>query len=873
MSQPAKIVTSGLPALDRVLQGLRLGDNVVWQVNRLDHYRYFAEPFARQALKDGRRCVYLRFAPHAPILPPLEGLATIAVDPHLGFDAFSGALHQIIEDEGREVFYVFDSLSSLVVEWATDELLANFFQVTCPYLFELDTVAFFALTRGRHSHSAVARIRDTTQLLLDVYQGDGSLYLHPLKVWDRYSPQMFLPHEMSGEEWTPVFGSGEAAAVAATASRKPLSFRSRSTAPWDSVYRRLMQYHEAGVDLDEQTPEVAALKQELSRMMIGTHPEFNRLVDTYMTLDDLFAIRDRLIGSGRIGGKAAGMLIARRILVSEPGDVDFKEVLEPHDSFYIGSDVFFTFLVNNDLFRLRLQLSRATHISHDEFAEVEKRFLTGRFPPEIMEQFRDMLAYFGQAPIIARSSSLLEDSFGNAFAGKYHSEYCANQGTPDERLEAFLRAVKLVYASALNPDAMTYRRARGLGESDEQMAILVQRVSGTPYKHYFFPSLAGVAFSRNLYAWTDRIDPAQGMIRLVFGLGTRAVNRVGNDYPRMIAVSHPQLRPESGVRIAKYSQWEVDLIDLAGNVLTTVPVDELLQERDYPNLALFVSLMKDGYPADPWTSRLEATTEPLVFTFNQLLARTPFVHKIGSMLTRLEKAYGQPLDTEFTASVDGAGRVRINLLQCRPMRLPGATGPIQLPKDVPAGRVLFRSSRTISGGLTEPIRYLLYIDPARYGAIETPELKKALGRIVGRINEHPLVAAGRVLMMGPGRWGSSNIELGVNVTYADINNTAVLVEMAREEAGQVPEVSYGTHFFLDLVEAQIIYLPVYPNDPEAEFNRALLEGLPNILTELLPDAERFSPIIRVFDLPTATGGRFARVAADPQSQRAICYLE
>ena len=881
----SRIVTSGLTSLDQVLQGLRLGDNVVWQVDRLDDYRYFAEPFARQAIRDGRRTIYLRFAPHAPILPPMEGLATIVVDPHAGFDAFSGALHNIIEAEGRDVFYVFDSLSALVVEWATDELLANFFQVTCPFLFELDTVAYFALTRGRHSHSAVARIRDTTQLLLDVYQVKGERYLHPLKVWDRYSPQMFLPHVMSGPEWTPIFGSGEAAALSASASRKPLQVRAKSTAPWESVYRRLTQYHEAGLTLDEMTPEIAALKQEFSRMLIGTHPQFNRLVDAYVTLDDLFAIRDRLIGSGRIGGKAAGMLIARRILLAEgmlvarrilpaePGEIDFAQVLEAHDSFYIGSDVFFTFLVNNDLFRLRLQLSRAAHISHDEFAEVEKRFLAGRFPPEIIEQFRDMLAYFGQAPIIARSSSLLEDSYGNAFAGKYRSEYCANQGSPEERLEAFLCAVKLVYASALNPDAMTYRRARGLGESDEQMAILVQRVSGTPYKQYFFPSLAGVAFSRNLYAWTDRIDPKQGMIRLVFGLGTRAVNRVGNDYPRMIALSHPQLRPESGARIAKYSQWEVDLIDLAQNELITQSVADVLEGRDYPNLHLFVSLMKDGYPADPWTNRLEATTEEMVLTFNRLLDRTGFVRIIKTMLACLEKAYGLPLDTEFTATVDAEGRVRVNLLQCRPMRLPGTTGAVRLPEDIPPERVLFRSFRTISGGVTPPIRYLLYIDSGQYGAIDTPEIKKSLGRIVGRINEHCAVVEGRILMMGPGRWGSSNIDLGVNVSYADICNTAVLVEMAREEAGQVPEVSYGTHFFLDLVEAQIIYLPVYPTDPEAEFNRELFEGLPNVLTDLLPDAGQFRELIKVFDLPAATCGCFARVVADPQSQRAVCYLE
>ena len=869
----SRMVTSGLIALDHVLQGLRLGDNVVWQVDSLDDYRYFAEPFARQAIRDGKRCIYLRFAPHAPILPPLDGLVTIPVDPHLGFDAFSGALHQIIEAEGREVFYVFDSLSALVVEWATDELLANFFQVTCPFLFELDTVAYFALTRGQHSHGAVARIRDTTQVLLDIYQAKGEMYLHPLKVWDRYSPQMFLPHVMSDPSWTPVFGSGEAAALSASAGRGPLQVMAKSIAPWESVYRRLMQYRETGMDLDEKTPEVAALKQELSRMMIGTHPEFSRLVDNYVTLNDLFDIRDRLIGSGRIGGKAAGMLVARRILMAVPGETDFSEILDAHDSFYIGSDVFFTFLVNNDLFRLRLQLSRATQISHEEFAEVEKRFLAGRFPPEIMEQFRDMLAYFGQAPIIARSSSLLEDSFGNAFAGKYRSEYCANQGTPEERLEAFLRAVKLVYASAINPDAMTYRRARGLGESDEQMAILVQRVSGTPYKQFFFPSLAGVAFSRNPYAWTDRIDPARGMIRLVFGLGTRAVNRVGNDYPRMIAVSHPQLRPESGAKIAKYSQWEVDLIDLEENTLTTRPLMEVLEGRDYPNLYLLVSLMKDGYPADPWTSRLETTQDELVLTFNNLLVKTAFVRLIGEMLTRLEKAYGQPLDTEFTAAVDAAGRVRINLLQCRPMKLPGATGPVQLPEGIPPERVLFRSGRTISGGVTPPIRYLLYIDPEWYGAIDSPEAKKSLGRIVGRINENPAVVEGRILMMGPGRWGSSNINLGVNTSYADIGNTTVLVELAREEAGQLPEVSYGTHFFLDLVEAQIIYLPVFPNDPEAEFNREVFESLPNILTDLLPDAGRFGEVIRVFDLPATTGGLYAHVVADPQSQRAICYLE
>jgi pyruvate, water dikinase len=865
-------VKSGLASLDEIIQGLRYGDNVVWQVDNLEEYKYFAEPFASQAIADGRKCIYLRFAPHMEILQSRPGLTVIELNPEVGFDTFSGEVNKIIESFGREIFYIFDNLSFLVVRWATDELLANFFQVTCPYLFELETVAYFALTRGQHSHSAVARIRDTTQLLIDVYHVQETMYLHPLKVWDRYAPKMFLPHMMSGSAWVPVFHSGEAAAVSASASKKPLRIMAESIAPWESVFRKLLQYQESEKDTSETAPEISALKQELLQMMIGSHPEFNKLADLYFRIGDLLSIRDRLIGSGQIGGKAAGMLLARRILL-EDGNKDFSKILEAHDSFYIGSDVFFTFLVNNDLFRLRLQLTRSSHISDNEFGEVERRFLEGKFPPEIIEQFGNMLDYYGQAPIIVRSSSLLEDSFRNAFAGKYRSEFCANQGSSEERLEAFLKAVKLVYASALNPDALSYRRAMGLEDRDEQMAILVQRVSGMPYKKYFFPALAGVACSRNLYAWTDRIDATKGLIRLVFGLGTRAVNRVGNDYPRMIAVSHPELRPEYGLRIAKYSQWEADLLDLEKNEFVTMSIDDMLADRDYPNLHLLISFLADGYLIDPFTGRLEGSTQKLVLTFSNLISRTDFIEIMNSMLTRLEKAYGLPLDTEFTASVDNSGHIRINLLQCRPMTVPGSIAPITFPDALPKERILFKASRTISGGLISDIRYILYIDPKHYAHLESMDVKKSLGRVVGSINQHPVIAQGKIMMMGPGRWGSSNIDLGVNVTYADINNTVALVEIAREEAGHLPEFSYGTHFFLDLVEAGIIYVPVYPNDHEADFNHEFFEKSPNILMDLLQDAGKFRNVLQIIDVPAVTGGKYAKVLADPQRQRAICCIE
>ncbi len=870
----AKTIGSGLPSLDELLQGLRPGDNVVWQVDRLEDYPYFAQAFAEQAIRDGFDCVYLRFAPHAAILEPRPGLKITTIDPSLGFDYFTGEMHRIIGEGGGKVCYIFDNLSTLVEEWATDELLVNFFQVTCPYIFEIGAVAYFALRRGQHSYRAIARIRNTTQILVDVYHVGGITYIQPLKVWERYSPQMFLPHRITGNGWEPISRSGDAAKILTTASKRPLNISSDSIAPWDTVYRKLLQDRQLQAALPKMTQETMALKESLSRMMIGNHKKLIQLANRYLTLDDLLQVRDRLIGSGRIGGKAAGMLLARSVLLSDNRQNGFSAVLEEHDSFYIGSDVFFTFLVNNNLFQLRLELSKTGKLSRDEFAKVEQRFLDGKFPEETMEQFRGMIDYYGQAPMIIRSSSLLEDGFTDAFAGKYRSEFCANQGSPEERLEAFLRAIKLVYASALNPDALAYRHRRGLGEGDEQMAILVQRVSGMPYKQYFFPGLAGVAFSRNLFAWTNRIDPKKGMIRLVFGLGTRAVNRVSGDYPRMIAVSHPTIRPEIGMEVAKYSQRMVDILNLEENTFETRPFVEIIRGDKYPALNLLTSEIADGYLRDWFRTSAGGWEKNLVLTFNNLIKQTKLINIIGEMLTRLEEAWGQPVDIEFTAYVDGESKVRVNLLQCRSLRVPTLAGTgASIPEKLPREQILFRSNRAINAGMVNDIRYIIYIDPRKYAEVATIDNKKSLGRVIGKLNSQLRQKEGKTMLVGPGRWGSNNIELGVNVGYADIDGTAVLVEIAREEAGHVPEVSYGTHFFQDLVEAEILYLPVYPDDPAADFNTKFFAQSPNILKNLLPELSNFEEVVHVIDVPVATDGASAKVIADPKTRQAICFLD
>ncbi len=865
-------IASGLPALDQVVEGLRLGDNVVWQIDELADYVHFARPFVEQSLKDGIRCVYVRFAPHDPVVPTVPGLAVVRVDPRQGFDSFSREIHRVIEQEGREVHYVFDNLSVLAVEWATDELVANFFQITCPYLFELDTVAYFSVTRQQHANSALARIRDTTQVLFDVFHAEGQMYLHPIKVWNRYSPQMFLPHAVAEDTLTPIFSSGLAAAVSGTARKNPLKQQTISSAPWARVYEKLLQYRAVALDSGREFPEILSLKEELSRILLGSQPQTQELAKEYLTVDDLIGVRERVVGSGRVGGKAAGMILARAVLRSATGDeaeAMLPEVLEEHDSFFIGSDVFYSFLVHNDLTRLRWDFSQSSTLSREEFAEIEKRFLAGRFPSAIVEQFEDLLDYYGQAPIIVRSSSLLEDGFGNAFAGKYRSEFCANQGSPPDRLEAFMDAVKLVYASCLNPDALAYRRKRDLMDKDEQMAILVQRVSGMPYKRFFFPSLAGVAFSRNLYAWTDAIDPRQGLVRMVFGLGTRAVDRVGSDYPRMFSISDPMLRPEFGMQVRKYSQRLVDVIDLEANGMKTLPLREVLQDRDYPRLPLFVSLLREGYL---WDLTFGFGNEPMVLTFNNLLQNTEFAGLLGTMLQRLDNAYGGPVDTEFTAAVDGDGRIKINLLQCRPLFIPSTTESAALTDGAEPKQVLFRTMRAIPGTDTANIRYIFYVDPQAYHRAPV-DMKRSLRGIAAQVNGIEEITSAGILLVGPGRWGSSNIDLGVSVSYADINHARALVELAVGSSDSVPELSYGTHFFQDLVEDGIGYLPVYPGDAGAVFDEEFFSQAPSVLGRWVPNEETYQEVVKLIDVFELTEGKAVRLAMELGSLKGICYLE
>jgi len=859
----AEEASTGLKGLDEALNGLRKGDNVVWQVDSIDDFRSFVDPFVSRAAQNGKRIVYMRFANHPPLVQPSSGVQIYNLDSNSGFETFSTQVHSIISSEGRGVYYVFDSLSDLLIAWATDLMIGNFFMITCPYLFELDTIAYFALLRNNHSFKTIARIRETTQLLLDLYNLDGSFYVHPLKVWKRYSPTMFLPHLRQADRFSPLTSSVDESRLFSRISDQGIESAERTLDHWDHLFLRAKEIAQL-----PDTPQQEKQKtiDHLCRIMIGKEKRILSLAKKHFSLDDLLNIKDRLIGTGFIGGKAVGMLLANRIISSDT-TLDLQGRLEPHDSFYVGSDVFYSYIVENDWWKLLIE-----HKTKEGYfkvaAELREQMLKGKFPDQIREQFQQMLEYFGQSPIIVRSSSLLEDAFGNAFAGKYISLFCANQGSPEQRYAHFEEAVRQVYASTMGEDALVYRLQRGLDKQDEQMALLVQRVSGSYRENYFFPDLAGVAMSYNTFVWNPNLDPKAGMMRLVLGLGTRAVGRVEDDYPQTIALDAPLLRPLADMEdIRRFSQHYVDLLDIHENALTSLPLQELLSKN--VNLQIDLLAVPDFEMAEKAKNLRLSQQQYWLLTFEKLLKETDFVPCMQKILKRLETAYHYPVDVEFTVNFTNEGKLMINLLQCRPLQTKGKRAAVTIPASVEPDKLLFRCQGYFMGGsISLDIKRIVFVDPKQYEALPLQQ-KYDVARAIGALNKQITNRDDTgLLLLGPGRWGTTTPSLGVPVSFSEINNVAVLGELACEGTNLVPDLSFGTHFFQDLVETDIFYIAIFPSHKGFSFNEKWFHSQPNRLESLLPEKAKYADVIKVIDLADTP----ARIVGDIVSQQVMCFL-
>ena len=618
-----------------------------------------------------------------------------------------------------------------------------------------------------------------------------------------------------------------------------------------------------------QLPYLREIIVVLIRKIISDHLAYINIAKEWFQIDDLIAIQRRKIGYGKIGGKAAGMLLAARILHTVAGD-DIKSSLEIPTSYYLGAGVMYTFMSYNNLLPWSNQKYKSTEEIYSEYPIIQKEFSQGEFPPDIAERLRKLLKKVGNKPLIVRSSSLLEDNFKTSFAGKYESIFCPNQGTLEENFQELVKGIASVYASIANPDALLYRRIQGLIDYDERLAVLIQVVQGDKHGKYFLPHTAGVGFSRNLYRWMPNIESEAGFLRLVWGLGTRAVERLGNDYPRLVALSHPMLRPEKSHKdMRQYTQHQVDLINLEENTFETLPVHEVLSPR-YPILPYIAQIDEGGYLAPIHSTPLGKDPKSFVIDFNRLLTQTSFSEQMRKILTTLEKHYGSPVDTEFTLHISSSGKLKITLLQCRPQSH-SEVMEVNIPENISKGDIVFTSQCMIPRGKVEEIKYVLFIPPEQYYSLPTKAERLAVGRAVGRVNER--LANETFICIGPGRWGTNNPDLGVRVSYSDIYHTRALIELSGEDIGMDPAPSFGTHFFQDLVEANIFPLAVYLDDEETIFNREFFYQTENILLDIAPKEVQFINNLHLIDIAAFRVGYSIELVMSDSEKKALAYLK
>ena len=399
---------------------------------------------------------------------------------------------------------------------------------------------------------------------------------------------------------------------------------------------------------------------------------------------------------------------------------------------------------------------------------------------------------------------------------------------------------------------------------------MIQEVVGTKVGPYYFPLFAGVAFSNNELRWSPRIKREDGLLRMVMGLGTRAVDRVGEDYPLLLSPGQANLRVnQSPLEISKYSPQYMDLIDLDNNQFLTLPIHQVIKEYGdhIPNINLVASVLNNDIIMDSNPFTTDFKNDNIIITLDGLVRKTSFVKQAKSILALLQKKLGYPVDIEFAS--DGK---HFYLLQCRPQSQNYDNAPVAIPNNIPYQSTIFTANKYISNGKVTGIKTVVYVDPMEYSKLESHKDLLNIRDIIHEINR--ILPRKSFILLGPGRWGSrGDIKLGVPVAYSDINNTAMLIEVANKQSRFEPELSFGTHFFQDLVEENIKYLPLYPEDNDSIFNRSFFNSSKNSLSKILPMYSYLDEVVKVITIEETFFNKELIVLMNGDLQKAIAYLE
>jgi hypothetical protein len=506
------------------------------------------------------------------------------------------------------------------------------------------------------------------------------------------------------------------------------------------------------------------------------------------------------IGSGAIGGKAAGLVFAKRIIDSRFENHDFRgiEITVPRMA-VVTADVFESFMDRNGLRSLEFDDLPDDRIAH-AFQEAD-------FPAEMIGDLRGLISAV-RTPLAVRSSSVLEDALYEPFAGVYETKMIPNnQPDIDTRFRKLIEAVKFVYASTFFRSARGYLAATGQSPEDESMPVVIQEVVGKRFSDRFYPHISGVARSYNFYP-VGRVRPEDGVVNLALGLGKTIVDG-GTSWT--YSPKHPRIPPPAGgpgdlLKLSQTRFWAVGM----GNP----PEYDPIRETEYLVTGSLADAEADGVldliasTYRPQDDRLEEGVSfpgPRVLTFAPILQLSviPLNDLIGLLLEMFEEAVENEIEVEFAATLGSRGgpTARFGFLQVRPMVVSRDRVDVS-EREMEAEDVILASDRALGNGSLENLYDIVCVRPDTFDAKHTRRIADELDVVNRR-----LVSEKRpYLLIGFGRWGSSDPWLGIPVVWAQVGGARVIVEATRP--GMEAEFSQGTHFFHNMSSFGVYYFSV-----------------------------------------------------------------
>ncbi len=531
----------------------------------------------------------------------------------------------------------------------------------------------------------------------------------------------------------------------------------------------------------------------------GLFPAFDR---NFLGSDENFT----LIGSGQLGGKAKGLAFIKRILAElcPPGTFPDVEISIPRLT-VVATDVFAQFLEQNDLLRVALSDASDDVIAH--------AFQRAELPPLILGDLRALIAQV-HAPLAVRSSSLLEDALNHPFAGTYATKMIPNnQPDVDQRFRRLVEAIKFVYASVYFRDSRQYMQAIHHDIAAERMAVVIQEVVGQRFGSRFYPTLAGVIRTYNFYP-SGPARPADGVVALALGLGKTIVDGgVSWTYaPPFPHHSPPFASARDLLRNTQSEFWAVNM--------GPPPAYDPINETEYLVRGSLSDAEQDGV-LRPLVSTYDAGSDrlvlgmgrpgPRVLTFAPLLELedVPLNRIVLHLATGCKAAVGADVEIEFAMTLrphsDGLP-ARFGFLQLRPTLV--SRDQVELrDEDLASPRALVATPTVLGNGVYEGLHEVVYVRPQSFEARHTP----AIARELEEINRGLATRGTPYILIGFGRWGSSDPWLGTPVTWPQISHARIIVEATRPDMDVEP--SQGSHFFHNVTSFRVQYFTVRHGGP------------------------------------------------------------